>query len=536
MVDTQSHAQADNLRNVLSGLLQQIAEAEKRLTESQAAQLVEANERLVVAAMHNQLAADTASHALDDMAHSVSLDPLTKLPTRAILVDRFDHAVAMARRHGACMALMFVDLNQFKQINDTLGHAVGDEVLMYAAQCLVSAVREQDSVLRLGGDEFVVLLPEMTRPEDAAVVATKMLQALNVPCQVAGHTMRLSASVGISIYPDDGADLQTLMRLADASMYRAKRAGIGSHAFHGKPVAVDTRAVNPPLPHPRPALAAPARGDVDAGAERLREANEQLVLSALNASDLLASALTKNRRQMETMAMVAHELRDPLAPIRAAALLLEREYRATPSMPSAQGIIERQVLQLSRLIDDLVDVSRINTGKLTLRESDVDLVEVVHDAVEAWRPAMDMRFQTLHLSLPAGPLRLRADPLRLMQVLSNLLNNASKYTAEHGAIALTLTVVGNSAALSVKDDGVGIASGMLAQVFEPFIRDSQPGDLDLAGLGLGLTVARQLVQAHGGDMVAVSAGRGHGSEFVVTLPLARPLHPDAQDRAGSADA
>ncbi|MDP3082930.1 MAG: GGDEF domain-containing protein [Rubrivivax sp.] len=219
-------------RAVLAGLLQDVVAAQSRLDLSQAAQLIEVNEKLVVAALHAQIDADTATQALDMASHSAGHDALTQLPNRVLLLDRLAHALASAKRHGTRLALFFLDIDNFKQINDTYGHAVGDEVLVLAAQHLASSVRAADTVSRFGGDEFVVLLSEVSQLDDATLVADKVIAAIGAYNHVGGHVLQLSVSIGISLYPDHGDDAAVLIAHADASMYRAKRQGGSSFALH----------------------------------------------------------------------------------------------------------------------------------------------------------------------------------------------------------------------------------------------------------------------------------------------------------------
>jgi len=251
---------------------------------------------------------------------------------------------------------------------------------------------------------------------------------------------------------------------------------------------------------------------------QLQEANEQLVLAALTAQELQAAAQHAHRQQLEFLAVLAHELRNPLTPIRTSAALLCRLPEG--ELPKVQAVIERQVAPLSRLVDDLLDVSRVVTGKLRLAFETVDLASTIDQAVRACRPAMDTRQQQLRVRLPPQALPLRGDPVRLGQVVSNLLDNASKYTPDGGEIALTAVVVDGAIVITVSDSGIGIATEALPRVFEPFVQDARAIGFNGAGLGIGLTVVRELVEGHGGSVVARSAGIGLGSQFVVTLPLA----------------
>jgi signal transduction histidine kinase len=253
---------------------------------------------------------------------------------------------------------------------------------------------------------------------------------------------------------------------------------------------------------------------------QLQEANEHLVFAALDAQQLQAAAELAQRRQTEFLAILAHELRNPLAPIRTAAALLGRVGNDEIVLARVQAIIERQVVHISRLVGDLMDVSRVNTGKLRLERRVIDLADIVDEAVDACRPAMTARSQNFLLDIPARRLELHGDPVRLAQVFSNLLDNASKYTLNGGEIRLSIGVADAVVVTTVSDNGIGITATSLPHVFDPFVQDIQATVFNGVGLGIGLTVVRELVEAHGGNIVASSAGSGLGSQFVVSLPLA----------------
>ncbi len=229
------------------------------------------------------------------------------------------------------------------------------------------------------------------------------------------------------------------------------------------------------------------------------------------------------RRKDEFLAMLAHELRNPLAPIRNAMELFRLKGMGELELQWARDVVERQVQQLTRLVDDLLDISRISAGKINLLLERVDLAAVVVRAVEISRPLIDARKHHLECSLPGQAARVTGDPARLAQVISNLLNNAAKYTEEGGRIELSVEASDDQAILRVRDTGVGIAAGMLQHVFELFAQVHGSGAHSDGGLGLGLTLVRSLVELHGGTVLATSAGLGQGSEFVVRLPLLRGL-------------
>jgi diguanylate cyclase (GGDEF)-like protein len=504
----------------LADLNQDVAEAEDRLGSLQSVQIVEANEQLVLSAMRAQTEADTTAQVLEEMSRTAQLDTLTGLPNRGVLLDHLEHAIPNAKRRGGRLAVLFLDLNNFKQINDRLGHAVGDRVLKEVAGRLAAAVRQGDTVSRLGGDEFVFLLAEVTHASDAALVADKLISELAVPLCAQDHVLRLTASIGISLFPEDGEDASTLLDHADSAMYRAKRHGLRNVVFHQEGLEPD-RHLNPPTlssmqrPLTRIELALAEHERLN---EALREANQQLVVSALSAQELQAAAQEANKRQTQFLARVAHELRAPLGPIRNAVAAMGMD-PSVPTLPRMQAIVERQVAQMARLVDDLVDASRIATGKLRIDPKLIDIMEIVDAAVDVSRPAMDRRLQALIVQVPSRAMQLHGDPVRLTQVLSNLLDNASKYTPDRGEIRLSVGAVGELLTLTVSDSGIGITADALPHVFEPFVQHPQAIEFDNSGLGIGLTVVLELVQAHGGSVVAASAGPGCGSRFVVTLPL-----------------
>lgn len=205
-------------------------------TQDLAQQLVQANEQLVLSALNAQAIGEAAISSLDQLARTSQRDALTDTPNRALLLDRLESALAMAQRRGTRVAVLFLDVDHFKQINDTLGHATGDAVLQWVARRLQAAVRDSDAVGRQGGDEFLVLLAEVSRMSDAAQIARKIIGDMAMPTLVCGHLLHVSVSVGVAVYPDDAQDASTLIGLADTAMYRSKRRGGGSLTFYGEPL------------------------------------------------------------------------------------------------------------------------------------------------------------------------------------------------------------------------------------------------------------------------------------------------------------
>jgi diguanylate cyclase len=234
--------------------------------------------------------------------------------------------------------------------------------------------------------------------------------------------------------------------------------------------------------------------------------------------DVVVAAEDALAQHQTNLAVAAHELRNPLSAIGLALALLKPVMDREPLVSRAHGVIERQLMQMTRLVDDLLDASRAAAGELRVDLKVVELGPLVDTAVEAVRPALCRRHQSMDLRLPVETLRVDGDPMRLAQVLNNLLDNASKYTPEGGSIRLGLSGDAREVVVTVSDNGIGITPAVLPHVFEAFVRDAPAVDFDSQGLGIGLMLVHQLVRAHGGRIVARSRGRTRGSEFAVTLP------------------
>lgn len=234
------------------------------------------------------------------------------------------------------------------------------------------------------------------------------------------------------------------------------------------------------------------------------------------AEDALKEA---DRSKNEFLATLAHELRNPLAPIRAAVKILQLTARPTPESRSALEVIDRQTIQMTRLIDDLLDIARITSNKMELRREQIELSAVLDAAVETSRPLIEQRGHRLLVKTPSAAIHVDGDLVRLAQVISNLLNNAAKYTARGGSIWLTAARKGNEAVIKVRDTGMGISAEILPQIFEMFTQAERTINGSAGGLGIGLTLVKRLVEMHGGAITALSDGRGKGSEFIVRVPL-----------------
>ncbi|MET3134167.1 signal transduction histidine kinase/CheY-like chemotaxis protein [Oxalobacteraceae bacterium GrIS 1.11] len=256
---------------------------------------------------------------------------------------------------------------------------------------------------------------------------------------------------------------------------------------------------------------------------QLREANQNLVLAAVNAQTLRDEAETANQRQNEFLSMLAHELRNPLAPISMAATLLEKMGDATPQVQNLQATISRQVTHLSRLLDDLLDVARISSGKITLMLQPVLLSDVIERTVEEIQPRLDEHQQQLSLVLPPEAILVDGDVIRLAQVFSNLLANASKYSQDGGLITLAVAPRGELVDITIEDNGAGIAPDVLPDIFALFTQGPRSLARSEGGLGVGLNVVQNVVHLHNGSVTASSPGLGEGSIFRVTLPVSKNL-------------
>lgn len=241
----------------------------------------------------------------------------------------------------------------------------------------------------------------------------------------------------------------------------------------------------------------------------------RLVTELQSRAEALAEA---DRRKDEFLAMLAHELRNPLVPIMTGLKTFQMVEPGTPKLQRARDAMERQVRHMVRLVDDLLDVSRVTAGKIELRKDLVDVGAIVQQAVQTSQPLMAEKQHELSVTLPPERIDLIVDPARLAQIVSNLLSNAAKYTDHGGRIGLSVAQAGECVELRVRDNGRGIRPEMLPQVFGLFVQSDRTLDMAQGGLGVGLTLVKRLVELHGGTIMARSAGEGTGSEFIVRLP------------------
>jgi PAS domain S-box-containing protein len=292
--------------------------------------------------------------------------------------------------------------------------------------------------------------------------------------------------------------------------------------------------------------------DVSVTVSPIRDADDRIVGASKVARDVTgqrlleaelrcqaADLVTQHEQKDQFLAMLAHELRNPLAPVLNAVEVLHLRSTNDPVIQRQHAIIERQTRQMARLLDDLLDISRITRGRIELRMQTLELGELAAQAVETARPSFEQRAQLLTLALPESPVYLCVDAARMHQILSNLLTNASKYTPFGGRIAVTVERDEAHGHVRVVDNGQGISPEVLSHVFELFVQEDRSISRGASGLGIGLTMVQRLVQLHGGSVAVRSEGPGRGSEFQVSLPLAAVTDQPEQatpETPGSPDA
>ncbi len=271
--------------------------------------------------------------------------------------------------------------------------------------------------------------------------------------------------------------------------------------------------------------------------ERVADRTAELQEAVTKQMELADRLREADRRKDEFLALLAHELRNPLASVRNAVGIMRLKGSDDQQLQWCHDVIERQADQLKRLVDDLLDVSRITQGKIQLRLESVDVETVIAGAVETSAPLINGQRHTLQVTLPETPLFVRGDASRLTQVVANLLNNAAKYQNENGSIDLSVRPAGREVVIAVRDRGIGLSPGMLSEAFELFAQGERTPDRAQGGLGIGLSLVKKLVELHGGSVRAASDGPGHGSEFVVRLPLEQPAEaPSPSVEPPAADA
>jgi two-component system, sensor histidine kinase len=383
----------------------------------------------------------------------------------------------------------------------------------------------------------VLVLPPTRRDGD---VTCAMLRNVGLDCDVVGNARmlasQLSTSIGAVVLTDAVAgdpDLSSVMEAldhqpqwSDVPVILLSRPVQRSHNDKRRFGKLTNLTVLD-----RPTSARALVSAVEAAIRgRARQYQIRDQLSSLQAAD--SERKNADRRKDEFLATLAHELRNPLAPIRTGLQALARPGGDGAAGTVIRAIMERQLSQMVRLIDDLLDVSRISSGKVVLQRACVDLRAIAELAIEASQPFIAAGQHDFRADLPDGPVWVDGDASRLSQVIINLLNNAAKYTAEGGQVRLSLSSDHAGALVRVQDNGVGIPPEMLDEVFDMFTQVNRTLDRSQGGLGIGLSLVRRLTEMHGGEVTADSMGLGHGSTFTVRLPLMDAAQsPTASDEA-----
>lgn len=410
---------------------------------------------------------------------------------------RFEAQLMLVSCGDGCVSLVITDLTTMERLRE--------------AEDALQAIRSGEVDGLVIGDQKIVLLQAAQRPYE------RMVDHM----QQGAITL---ASSGEILYANEGF----------AAMIRMERELLFGKRFDrfltSQGRAQLEQMLLGPTPHtgdcelflecadgsPLPVAVTAASHDEDATTFVVSDLTEQKRLRAMD---------EEGRRKDEFLAILAHELRNPLAPIRNALHLLQQ----TPALPAsaqyATNVIGRQTATLIRLVDDLLDIHRLNEGKLTLRREPIDLRTIIEAGVEGGQPGVREKHQTLDVVLPPEPVYANGDSVRLTQVVLNLVSNATKYTTEGGSLRVSLDQLAGeqpSARICVQDSGYGIPSSMLKEIFRPYMQLKHPGNDIGSGLGLGLSVVRRLVELHDGCVIAESDGPGQGSTFTVILPICEP--------------
>ncbi len=362
---------------------------------------------------------------------------------------------------------------------------------------LACQVLEQAQISTLMCDGVSALLPALEAGAGAAVLASEALTP-DVIAQLAGFLRKQPA----------WSDFPLLIFTTRAASASENRRALEAFAELGNVTALE-RPIHPLTL-------------VSATRAALRARNRQYA-----ARRALSDRERDVRQRDEFLALLGHELRNPLGALRNAATLTERTGAGVPGLDRPLAIIDRQLQHLTQLVDDLLDVARVTSGKIALKLMPVDLVAATRAMVEEMARSSRERRLQIALRVPDGNLVVMGDPVRVDQILNNLLTNALKYTPAHGRIDISVAAEGAEAVLRVADTGVGIGAEVLRTIFEPFTQATRTLDRAQGGIGLGLSVVRALVRLHGGEVSATSEGLGRGSEFVVRLPLALEREAEA---------
>jgi signal transduction histidine kinase len=389
-----------------------------------------------------------------------------------------------------------------------------------AARALAARLGVEDVLLFVRDPQLGALIPAPGLPQ--TVHGGRTWRAFLKTCSSSGHyTGEVELPHGAHCSAHAFVERGTALIALGGALHETELAGVTSLLpLLASILAAEQAAV---LAHSQ---AAAAKETVD----RAHALASALEAARAEAAKLNAELRGEHRRKDEFLAMLGHELRNPLAPLVTSLELLRRHTLAPDMAKSVLDVMARQTNQLARLVDDLLDVSRVSRGHIELKRENLPLGVAIADAIVESRTLVDARRHVLEIVDADEPLVVDADRVRLTQVFGNLLNNAAKYTDEGGRLRLTLRRDGGDAVVALEDNGIGISAEMLPRIFDLFAQGPVSLDRTQGGLGIGLTLVRTLVELHGGRITASSAGLRHGSTFTVTLPLARAAVEAAQDQ------
>jgi signal transduction histidine kinase len=419
-----------------------------------------------------------------------------------------------------------------------------ESILGDLGQNLVSATSGREALARLMKDEFAVVLMDVSMPDMDGFEVARLIhehprfEKTPIIFVTAVHVTELDRLKGYKLGAVDYVSVPLVPQIL-----RSKVSVLVELYYKRRELQAANRNLaqaNAQLAQANTTLQAEKTRELERLNRILQHANAELeaanrslqseVTERLRVEQALKDA---DRRKDEFLAMLAHELRNPLAPICNAIYLMRQHPTQDPQVDWSREVIERQLTHLTRLVDDLLDVSRITRGKITLKKELVEVAPLVARAVETVQPLIDERGHQLAVELPNETLCVRGDPTRLTQALANVLSNAAKYTDKGGRIAVSGQVRGDEIELRVRDTGIGIPAEHLPVIFDLFTQLDESSGRTQSGLGIGLALVRQLVQMHGGRITAHSDGPGQGSEFLISLPLraepATPVQPPERD-------
>ncbi len=407
------------------------------------------------------------------------------------------------------LTVYFKNVTDRVRVSEAQTAAIRDQARREAADATAESIRSKEERLRLATDAAALGVWVWDIPSERVTgESDRLYDMFGLP---RSETAFDAAQFGALVHPDDA---ERLKREIAATMEAGTRFHFEGRFHRRSDNALRWIELNGLLN--RTAEGTPLRvvGTAADISDR-KEADEEL-------RRLAARLYEADVRRNEFLATLAHELRNPLAPLTSALATIRHSSDSAESVRNARGVMERQLAHMVRLIDDLLDTARVSNGKIELRKEWVDVKGVVADAIEGSLPLLESGRHTLRVDPPGEPVLIEADPDRLTQVVSNLLNNAAKYTPQGGSIDIVARRDGDHATIAVVDSGIGIPEAALPTVFDMFTQVRGDRDRSQGGLGIGLCLVRQLVELHGGTVCASSPGAGKGSTFTVRLPLSSP--------------